>query len=109
VLGSGHSISARSTIEQLPQLERAVALSAVALAEHTPVVMFDLLDAFADAGDEARFLIALDRLAPATTTIILGSPVSSQAGGDAALGREIVHLDLDSVASRALVGKDAVQ
>lgn len=109
VLGSGHSISPRSTIEQLPQLERAVALAAVALAEHTPVVMLDLLDAFADATDEAKFLVALDRLAPATTTILLGSPLSAKSSNDAHLSREIVRLDLDRLAATTLVGKDAVQ
>jgi putative drug exporter of the RND superfamily len=109
VLGSGHSISPRSTIEQLPQLERAVALSAVALAEHTPLVMLDLLDAFADAADEARFLVALDRLAPATTTIVLGSPAQAKTGRGAVLGREIVHLDLDRLSDIALVEKDSVQ
>jgi RND superfamily putative drug exporter len=109
VLGSGHSISPRSTIGQLPQLERAVALSAVALAEHTPVVILDLLDAFADAADEARFLVALDRLAPATTTIVLGSPAQTKTGRGAVLGREIVHLDLDRLSDTALVEQDLVQ
>jgi RND superfamily putative drug exporter len=109
VLGDGHSISARSSIEQLPQLERAVALSAVALAEHTPVVMLDLLDAFADPGDEARFLVALDRLAPATTTILLGSPLSTKTARSATLSREVVQLDLDQLAAPPLLAKDAIQ
>jgi RND superfamily putative drug exporter len=95
VLGEGRSIHARASIEQLPQLERAVALSAVALAEHTPVVMLDLLDAFADPADEAAFLLALDRLAPATTTIVLGAPAAPRE--KPALAREVVHLDLDEL------------
>ncbi len=107
VLGAGRSISARASIEQLPQLQRAVALSAVALAEHTPVVMLDLLDAFADPSDEAGFLVALDRLAPATTTILLGSPVSTKTARDASLSREIVQLDLDQLATPPLERKDA--
>jgi putative drug exporter of the RND superfamily len=108
VLGEGHAVSARSTIEDLPQLERAVVLSAVALAEHTPVVMLDLLDAFADSNDEARFLRALDRLAPATTTIVLGSPVSSKTTRTSTLSREVVIVDLDTLQTPTLDRKDAL-
>jgi RND superfamily putative drug exporter len=95
VLGEGHSIAARASIEQLPQLERAIALTAVALVEHTPVVMLDLLDAFANPRDEVRFLAALDRLAPATTTIVLGAPVAPRVAPD--LARPVVNLDLDEL------------
>jgi RND superfamily putative drug exporter len=100
VLGEGRSIPARASIEQLPQLERAVALTAVALAEHTPVVMLDLLDAFTDSADEAEFLRALDRLAPATTTIVLGTPVAPRSAPS--LRREIQNLDLDTLATPVL-------
>jgi RND superfamily putative drug exporter len=106
VLGDGHSIPGRAGIEQLPQLERAVALAAVALAEHTPVVMLDLLDAFADPTDEAEFLRALDRLAPATTTIVLGTPVAPRR--TPALSREVVNLDLDDLRLSVLDRKDAL-
>ncbi|MEJ1230919.1 MAG: hypothetical protein WDM88_10405 [Galbitalea sp.] len=41
-----------------PSCSARSALSAVALAEHTPVVMLDLLDAFADVDEEATFLRA---------------------------------------------------
>jgi RND superfamily putative drug exporter len=109
VLGDGHAISARATIEQLPQLERAVALSAVALAEHTPVVMLDLLDAFADPREESEFLVALDRLAPATTTIVLGTPVPPRADFPAGYGREVLNLDLDQLAASAPTRKDAIK
>jgi RND superfamily putative drug exporter len=109
VLGDGHAISARATIEQLPQLERAVALSAVALAEHTPVVMLDLLDAFADPREESEFLVALGRLAPVTTTIVLGTPVPPRADFPAGYGREVLNLDLDQLAASALTRKDAIK
>jgi putative drug exporter of the RND superfamily len=108
VLGTDRAISSRATIEQLPQLERAVALSAVALAEHTPVVMLDLLDAFADPREESEFLIALDRLAPATTTIVLGTPVTPRAAFPKDYGREILTLDLDQPAAFASTRKGAL-
>jgi putative drug exporter of the RND superfamily len=106
VLGEGRSIPGRASIEQLPQLERAVALTAVALAEHTPVVMLDLLDAFADSADEAEFLRALDRLAPATTTIVLGTPVAPRRAPS--LSRTVVNLDLDDIALSVLDRKGAL-
>jgi len=108
VLGEGRAISSRATIEQLPQLERAVALSAVALAEHTPVVMLDLLDAFADPREEAEFLVALDRLAPATTTIVLGTPLPPRAAFPRDYGRAILNLDLDQPAVSTSTRKGAL-
>ena len=67
-------VTAQTPISSLPQLERAVAGAALALSERTPVVILDTLDPFADAGDAHDFLRALDRLAPATTTVIVGTP-----------------------------------
>jgi RND superfamily putative drug exporter len=107
VLGGGHAIPARAGIDQLPQLERAVALTAVALAEHTPVVMLDLLDAFADPADEAEFLRALDRLAPATTTIVLGTPVAPRIAPQ--LDRVVVSLDLDALRQATLDRKGVLK
>ena len=86
-----------SGIDQLPQLQRAVALSAVALAENTPVVMLDQLDAFANPTDEAAFLKALDDLAPATTTIVLGTPVTPREYETAGLDRHVARLDLHAL------------
>ena len=106
VLGAGHAIPPRASIDQLPQLERAVALTAVALVEHTPVVMLDLLDAFADPADEVEFLRALDRLAPATTTIVLGTPVAPRIAPD--LHRVVASLSLDDLRVSALDRKGAL-
>jgi RND superfamily putative drug exporter len=108
VLGDHGAVSVRSTIEQLPQLQRAVALSAVALAEHTPVVMLDLLDAFADPSDEATFLAALDRLAPATTTIVLGQPSAVRSSDTTAVHREVVRLNLDKLGATSFDRKGAL-
>jgi len=109
VLGENGHVSESSTIEQLPQLTRAVALSAVALAEHTPVVMLDLLDAFADPDEGLLFLHALDRLAPATTTILLGTPVEPRSFDAGVLSREIKKIDLYELRTAHLDPKDAVR
>jgi RND superfamily putative drug exporter len=98
------AVTGTSTIDQLHQLQRAVALSAVALAEHTPVVMLDLMDAFADPREEARFLCALDRLAPATTTIVLGTAIAPRDFDAASVGRRVMTIDLDRVAALIAAG-----
>jgi RND superfamily putative drug exporter len=67
-------VDASTRMESLPQLERAVALTAVALSERTPVVLLDALDPFADPRDARAFLLALDRLAPSATTVVVGVP-----------------------------------
>jgi len=67
-------VDASSHVERLPQLERAVAMAAVALSERTPIVLLDALDSFSDLLDARAFLLALDRLAPATTTVVVGMP-----------------------------------
>ena len=67
-------VTAETPVSSLPQLERAVAVAALALSERTPVVILDTLDSFSDAADAADFLRVLDRLAPATTTLVVGSP-----------------------------------
>ncbi|MCU1534175.1 MAG: putative drug exporter, family [Glaciihabitans sp.] len=97
VVGRPGCVTESSNLQQLPQLERAVALAAIAFAEHTPVVMLDQLDAFADPADEAAFLVALDRLAPATTTVVLGAPTAPRHIDRAMVPRAILHLDLDNL------------
>ncbi|WP_349899422.1 MMPL family transporter [Parafrigoribacterium soli] len=92
------SFTEQSQPQQLPQFERAVALSLVALAERTPVVMLDQIDPFASADDEAAFVTAVCALADPGTTIVIGTPESLRS--DAAScsgGRPVIHLDLDSL------------
>ena len=67
-------VDASTPVESLPQLERAVALAAVALSERTPVVLLDALDPFSEPLDARAFLLALDRLAPTATTVVVGMP-----------------------------------
>ena len=77
-------VDASTPVESLPQLERAVALAAVALSERTPVVLLDALDPFSEPLDARAFLLALDRLAPAATTVVVGMPgLASRGGGHA--------------------------
>ncbi|HEY8912183.1 MMPL family transporter [Lacisediminihabitans sp.] len=97
-------VSASSTLQQLPQRERAVALASVALAEGTPVVILDQLDSFATAGDEAAFLRALCLLAPATMTLVLGTPAPVRAPTTIAIdGRPLVTVDLASLDARGVL------
>jgi RND superfamily putative drug exporter len=89
-------LTAHSRIADLPPLGRAVALAAVALTEGTPVVFLDQADAFTEPTDEAAFLLALDGLAVARTTIVLGTPVSARPAALAAVLRPQHTLDLTS-------------
>ncbi len=79
VLGAGRvPILGSSTLVGLPQLERAVALASIAIAERPTVVMLDQLDAFADPRDESAFVAAVCSLASETTVIVIGSPPASR-------------------------------
>jgi RND superfamily putative drug exporter len=96
-------VTIRSTLRELPQLERAIALATVALSEGTPVVALDLLDSFAET-DERAFLAAVCQLAAPTTTLLLFSPLpvrtsSSGWGGD----RPLTILDLTALDTRGVL------
>ncbi|WP_294179655.1 MMPL family transporter [uncultured Schumannella sp.] len=73
-LGLRGDLTASTALAELPQLDRALALATVALAEDTPLVILDAVSAFGDPEDAAVFIRGLDRLAPATTTVIVGVP-----------------------------------
>ncbi len=96
------TVRLHSTLVALPQLERAVALATVALCERTPVVMLDQLDPFANPEDEVAFVAALTALAPATTTLVLGTPVPARAT-DTESSRPRVDIDLYSLSPEGLV------
>ena len=95
----GASLSEHSRPQQLPQLERAIALAVVAIAERTPVVILDQLDPFGSPDDERAFVSAVSALADRDVTIVLGSPQPVEAGSTAASGRPIVTIDLYSLRS----------
>ncbi|CAN5279533.1 hypothetical protein BH11ACT2_BH11ACT2_07940 [soil metagenome] len=85
------TVAAESTLVTLPQLERAVALAGVALAEETPVVMLDQVDRFG-AADAAAFVRAIDLLAPTETTVVIGTP--ELPATPETTGRPVVFVDL---------------
>jgi RND superfamily putative drug exporter len=87
-------VTAASTLDSLPQFERAVALAAVALCERSPIAMLDQLDAFQER-DELAFLAAVDALAPARTTVVIGTPLLLRAAS-AVVNRPLIPLDLRS-------------
>jgi RND superfamily putative drug exporter len=98
------TVTPSSTLLQLPQLERAVALAAVALAERTPIVMLDQLDSFASPEDEAVFIAAVRHLAPASTTIIIGTPEPARLRQvDSSGASPYIEIDLYSVSQEGLV------
>ncbi|MBN9240226.1 MAG: transporter [Micrococcales bacterium 70-64] len=102
VLGPDRAeVRSGSTLVELPQLERAVALASVALAERTPVVMLDQLDPFGSEEEETLFLAAVAKLAPATTTLVIGTPLPSRR--DRVADREVRAIDLYSLSSEGLV------
>jgi RND superfamily putative drug exporter len=98
------TVTPSSTLLGLPQLERAVALAAVALAERTPIVMLDQIDSFASPDDEAVFIAAVRHLAPASTTIIIGTPEPARLRrGESAEAPPFIEIDLYSVSQEGLV------
>jgi RND superfamily putative drug exporter len=94
----GMTFSEHSQPQQLPQFERALALSLVAIAERTPVVMLDQLDPFGSAADEHAFVSAVCSLADPGATIVIGAPEPLRSDAVACSGgRPVVDLDLDSL------------
>ena len=91
-------VRAESTLNELPQLERAVAVASVALCEGTPVVALDQLDAFANEEDETAFLEAVSALAPATTTLVIGWPAAARSAlPTAGVDRKVATVEFTSL------------
>ena len=98
------AVTVEATLQDLPQRERAITLASIALAEATPIVVLDQLDTFSTADDESAFLSAVCQLAPATTTIVLFTPVPvrfSSAGVHE--GRPVSLLDLTALERRGVL------
>ncbi|MGV8897521.1 MAG: MMPL family transporter [Rhodoglobus sp.] len=106
VLGDSRvTIQRDSTLVGLPQLERAVALASIAIAEQPTVVMLDQLDAFADPRDESAFIQAVCSLASATTVIVIGTPPASRLVRSATFANatgDRAHIDIDLAGPLAL-------
>jgi RND superfamily putative drug exporter len=110
-LAGGVPITASSSLHELPQVQRAIAIAAVALAERTPVVMLDQLDNFASAEEEEAFLRIIVALARPETTIVFGTLQPLRATAECYGDRTIVPLDLsalpiDGVASPPIAPTD---
>ena len=71
--GSATLIGWDTPLGALPPLERALASLALGLSENTAVIIADSIDPLPGADGGAAFLAAVDRLAPASTTVILGA------------------------------------
>lgn len=71
--GTGARIDPDAHIRNLPRVERAIALASVVLAEAPAVVVLDLPDVFPGSEHEQAFLDAVSAIAPAGTTIVIGS------------------------------------
>jgi len=97
-------ITAATNISALPQLERAVALAAVALAEGTEIVFLDRFDRFASDEDEATFMTVVGRLAGDTTTIIFGTDSAGTIASSIDHGeRAVILVDLYTRAPEGLL------
>ena len=88
--GSTTHVDAGTPLSALPPLERAVATLALALSERTPVVVIDTVDPLPGADGGAAFLAAADRLAPASTTIVIGALDAHRVAAPA-LSRPVAH------------------
>ncbi|QNO36972.1 MMPL family transporter [Protaetiibacter sp. SSC-01] len=71
--GSDAVVGWSTTLASLPPVERGVATLGIALAERTPVVVLDSVDPLPGDDGGAAFLTAADRLAPASTTVVIGA------------------------------------
>ncbi len=80
-------------LDDLPELERAVGLVAVALAEDTPVVMVEVERPVGRRDGEA-LLSAVVGLAPSTTTVVVCAADEFFASARSLRGRVAVRIDL---------------
>ncbi len=98
------AVGAGSTLTELPQRERAIALATIALAEGTPVVVLNQLDTFAKSEDETAFLSAVCRLAPASTTLVVGTPIAVRSASAVTSGvRPVTTIDFTSLDARGVL------
>ena len=106
-VGGDVYVTAQSSIVELPQRERAIALAAVALTERTPIVMLDQLDAFATSDDQDAFIRALDLLSHSATTLVIGTPIPARAIDTSVSSRPVIIVDLYDPAALALAAPEA--
>jgi RND superfamily putative drug exporter len=88
--GSAIPVGWNTTLASLPPVERAIATLGIALSERTPVVVLDSVDPLPGADGGAAFLAAVDRLAPAATTVVIGAAGAHRVAAPA-LSRPVGH------------------
>src|SRR5690606_7290150 len=88
--GSATPIGWSTPLTALPPVERAIAMFGIALSERTPVVVLDSVDPLPGSDDGAAFLAAVDRLAPAGTTVVIGAADADRVAPPA-LSRPVGH------------------
>jgi RND superfamily putative drug exporter len=64
-------VAAHDTVAELPRLQRAVALAALAAVERTPVLVLDTGDGFPGSDEEGAFAAAVRSLVHQGTTVLL--------------------------------------
>ncbi|MDQ1587751.1 MAG: putative drug exporter of the superfamily [Microbacteriaceae bacterium] len=87
-------ISAGASLAVLGSLQRAAIVTAAALTERAGVIFIDLGDGLPGARDDSDFASIIAALAPASTTVVLGSSSFDPARPEAPSGRRTLDLDL---------------
>ncbi|MDQ1584035.1 MAG: putative drug exporter of the superfamily [Microbacteriaceae bacterium] len=87
-------IAPGASLAALGSLQRAVIVAAAALTERSGVIVIDLGDGLPGARDDADFAAVVAALAPASTSVVLGSSLFDAARAQAPSGRQTFDLDL---------------
>nr|WP_221234279.1 MMPL family transporter [Terrimesophilobacter mesophilus] len=87
-------LTVRSRLGALPVLDRAIALSAVALAERPTMIVLEFSGYELTVDERDDVLAAVGTLAPATTAIVLSASVAGDRPRATSIGRAVVDLDL---------------
>ncbi|MFP7833989.1 MMPL family transporter [Marisediminicola sp. LYQ134] len=88
-------VRATDTVSALEPADRAFALALLAIAEGAPIVMLDEGELGLDPEAHAALLLRVSRLAPASTTLLVGTSTPlPPSGADLAADRVVVTLDL---------------
>ena len=69
--GDARPVAASSTLAELPRLQRAVALAALAAVERTPVLVLETGDGFPSSDEERAFVAAVRALVHVGTAVLL--------------------------------------
>ncbi|HEY5222357.1 MAG TPA: MMPL family transporter [Microbacteriaceae bacterium] len=104
----GIPLDGDTTIAALGAVQRAGLLVAAALTERPGIIFIDLGDRLGDRARRHTFIAVVEKLAPAGTSIVFGSPSVLVASGDAeadnaAVSRPLTVIDLDTLARKGVL------